>query len=133
MITSEQVIKAYDINTKDNYFWAPCNYSPMLALFGEIVVQCDEDNYQGDTIAVVRNCDSYGYLTFGWGSCSGCDALQACGSVSEIVDLANDFQSAIKWFDSLQELKNFVNTHDYEGDWTDKDLVDSFKKELANI
>lgn len=133
MITNEQIIQAYDIDTEKVHFLGLYSYSPMLSLFGEIIIQCDEDNYQGDTIAVVKNGNDYGYLMFGWGSCSGCDALQACNNVSEVVELANDFQSAIKWFNSLNELKDFVSVHDYEGDWTDKDLVSEFKKELASV
>ena len=54
MITNEQVVRVYGINTKDDYFWAPSSYYPMLTLFGEVVIQCDEDDYQGDTIAVVN-------------------------------------------------------------------------------
>ena len=39
----------------------------------------------------------YGFLTFGWGSCSGCDALLACGSFDRVMSLLHTLKESIIW------------------------------------
>jgi hypothetical protein len=58
----------------------------------------------------------YGYILFGWGSCSGCDALQACDDMEDLNALAQSMWDSIAWYDTPQELINWIKTHDYEGD-----------------
>ena len=134
MITNNQIISAYGIkNPNDRWEVEQSYYEPMLGLFGEIIVQRDESGYQGDTLAVIKNGNRYGYISFGWGSCSGCDALQGCDTVDSICDLANCFEQSVQWFESLTDLKSFVLKHDYEGDWTDKTLVKEFKADVEKL
>ena len=108
--------------------WGWYDYTPILELYGEIIVKCDQQGYQGDTLSVVKKDGKYGYINFGWGSCSGCDALQACENISDVYTLAKGMYESIRWFDSSDQLLEFINTHDYDGDWTDKELVTEFKK-----
>ena len=57
-------------------FYGPGDYSPILLSFdAEIVLAADDQDYQGDSYVLYRRGDSFGVLIFGWGSCSGCDAL----------------------------------------------------------
>ena len=92
---------------KDKGYWY--DYQPMLEEFGEILVQVDEDNYQGDTFVVIKSDNKFGYLVFGWGSCSGCDRLQACNTYEEIQELMDSLYNDIKWFESLNSLKEYIN------------------------
>jgi hypothetical protein len=94
--------------------WGWWDYQPMLNEFGNIILQKDEQNYQGDSFLIYEKDDKYGYLTFGWGSCSGCDALQGCNSISEVQELMDRLYSSIEWFDSLDALKEYFE----ETDWT---------------
>lgn len=94
--------------------WGWWDYQPMLNEFGNILLQKDEQNYQGDSFLIYEKDDKYGYLTFGWGSCSGCDALQGCNSISEVQELMDRLYSSIEWFDSLDALKEYFE----ETDWT---------------
>lgn len=94
--------------------WGWWDYQPMLNEFGNILLQKDEQNYQGDSFLIYEKDDKYGYLTFGWGSCSGCDALQGCNSISEVQELMDRLYSSIEWFDSLDTLKEYFE----ETDWT---------------
>ena len=92
---------------KDKGYWY--DYQPMLEEFGKILVQVDEDNYQGDSYLLYKRDNQYGFLIFGWGSCSGCDALQSCDNIDEVQELMDQLYSDIKWFDSLEEVKKYLS------------------------
>ena len=108
-----------DINP--NNFYGPGDYSPILEDLGEIILQHDDHDYQGDSFVLytrnVDGYDQYGILIFGWGSCSGCDALQACDSYNEIDSLRNSLESSIQW-DSLKNTLRYLDEHDWAGDYT---------------
>lgn len=87
---------------KEDYWY---EYQPMLNEFGEIILQVDEDGYQGDSFLIYKDGNRYGYLTFGWGSCSGCDALLACANFDEVQELMDELYHSIEWFNTLEELK----------------------------
>ena len=106
------------------------DYEPMLEAFGEILIQVDCGQYQGDSYLIIKSDDKYGYLNFGWGSCSGCDALQGCGDINEVQELMDQLYSQIRWFDSLKELKEYFNTKDWELEygWCYDDFKDFINK-----
>ena len=106
------VRKLYDENRWDWY-----DYQPMLEAFGKIAIQVDDRCYQGDSRLLYDENGKIGYLIFGWGSCSGCDALQACDSIEEVQELCDELQGDIKWFDSKKEALEWFTTHDWEGDF----------------
>lgn len=98
---------AKEIYESDRYSWY--DYQPMLDEFGEILIQVDGEGYSGDSFLIYKNDNKYGFLTFGWGSCSGCDALQACTTIDEVQELMDRLYNYITWFDSLQELKDYIS------------------------
>lgn len=103
---------------RDGRFWGAYDYSPLIRSFGyDVVLQVDEYDYQGSSWVLFKDGDRYGYLEFGWGSCSGCDALQACESYAEIDQLRKELHESIKW-GSATELLGFFREHDWEGDWS---------------
>lgn len=106
--------KAIEIYKNENYW---CDYHPMLEEFGDIITKVDEDGYQGDTWILYNDGGRYGYLQFGWGSCSGCDALQGCGSIEEVQELMDSLYESIRWFDNKNEAKQWFATHDFKGDY----------------
>lgn len=80
-------------------------YTEIVETFGEIVVEATEEDYQGDSLFLIRQADSsewngfrYGVLTFGWGSCSGCDSLQAVDTQEDVDSLQDDLERGIQWF-----------------------------------
>ena len=89
----------------DNLIGYIFDYTPMLEQFGEILIRVDDNDYQGDSYLIYKKENSYGYLRFGWGSCSGCDALQACDTIQEVQELMDTLYNDIIWFISLVELK----------------------------
>ena len=103
---------------KRGAFYGPIDYTPMLDSMGyETLLRVDDSDYQGDSRLILRDGSRYGVLIFGWGSCSGCDALQACHSMEEIDDLRTSLRDSVKWFESQAECLRYFETHDWEGDY----------------
>jgi hypothetical protein len=98
--------------------YGPSDYQPILEEFGEIIIQVDDDNYQGDSRLFYRIGSGFGYLQFGWGSCSGCDGLQACNSIEDVQVLIDELKSQIHEFIDKEEALQYFENHDWEGDYS---------------
>lgn len=57
----------------------------------------------------------YGFLTFGWGSCSGCDALLACGSFDRVMTLLHTLKESIIW-KTKEDMLEYFKTKDWSLD-----------------
>lgn len=84
------------------------SYQPIVDSFGKVLVQVESQGYQGDTYAVIEKGKQFGLLVFGWGSCSGCDALQGCGSYAEVDTLIENLEAGIVWRGSLPALFSYM-------------------------
>lgn len=94
------------------------DYNVIIKSFGyNVLLQVDDNDYQGDTRVLFRDGRKLGILIFGWGSCSGCDALQACDGINEIVELAEEMERNIKWGTHKETYKYFLE-HDWKGDYS---------------
>ena len=83
---------------KDDYGYFGGGYTQLIESTGVTVVDEESDaDYQGDTYMLVQEGDRYGWLVFGWGSCSGCDAFQACTSLSDLDRLRHQLYESIDW------------------------------------
>ncbi len=92
-------------------------YKPLLeSMEYEILVKVDEDDYQGDSWVLFKDGTRYGFLNFGWGSCSGCDALQACESLEEIESLRNELHKSIIWHQDKKAMIDWLLKHQW---WKD--------------
>ena len=99
--------------------YGPVDYQPMLDSFGhDILLQVDDRDYQGDSRLILRDGQRIGYLNFGWGSCSGCDALQATETYAGLDELRSKIYSGTQWFSGPFEALNFFETHDWEADYS---------------
>ena len=99
---------------EDNYY----HYDGLLESFGyEKLLQVDDNDYQGDSRLLYRDGDRYGFLSFGWGSCSGCDALQACCDLKEVDELRQQLFGQIIWKDNKAEMRDFLANRDWEAQW----------------
>ena len=119
-------------------FFGVYDYNPLVISMGvEVVIQESDNDYQGDTYMLAYDPEQckYGILVFGWGSCSGCDALQACDSWDEVEKLRDRMYDSIQWFDSMRELVLYMLTHDWRGDFSyhEKDgAVSKFRRAFAS-
>ena len=106
--------EVYDKN--EEYGWG--DYQPMLDSMGyEILCQQEIGSWQGDTLALMRDGLRYGFLVFGWGSCSGCDSLQACSTLHEVHELRQQIHDQIVWKDNASEMLSFLQNRDWESQW----------------
>jgi len=107
------------------------SYRDLPRIWGfDVVVWEEESNYQGDTLAVLRNGCWFGFLAFGWGSCPGCDALLSCGTEKDYADLASQLHSSIQWYDSLAAMREAMDARDWEASCFVAELVRRFRKTL---
>lgn len=92
-------------------------YQSIIEHFGTVAVQVEDSDYQGDSrILYADTGKGFGYLNFGWGSCSGCDALQACESWEDVGELIKQLEAQVQW-KSKAEMLTFFKEHDWEGDY----------------
>jgi hypothetical protein len=109
--------KANEIYQNTGRYDAWHNYQPMLNEFGKIVIQEDGDDYSGDTYVLYELEKGYGFLKFGWGSCSSCDALEGCETIEEVQELMDDLLDQIQVFKTKKSALSFFKNHDWEGDY----------------
>lgn len=123
---------------KEADFCPPWDYNPLLQSFEyEIMLKVDDSDFEGDSRLIFRNNNEYGILIFGWGSCSGCDALQACTNMKEISDLRDSLNRQIRW-GSLQEINDYINNKNWELEYSwfadeTKEFVKKAKLLLENL
>jgi hypothetical protein len=99
-------------------FRSPLSYTPIIKGLGEVLVREDSNDYQGDTYALLKKGRKYGLIIFGWGSCSGCDALQACNTWNDLQDLIDSMERSVQWFDGKGAARKYFDEHDWEGDYS---------------
>lgn len=117
----------------DATYWN--NYQPMLNEFGKREIQVDTDDYQGDSFVLYRSGERYGYLNFGWGSCSGCDALQACDSIEEVQELMDKLYNNILWFPSFECMMDYFSDEEtlrMKWEWHSEEFQ-SFRKQVLEL
>lgn len=114
----------------------------------EILAWEEFGSYQGDYAAIVKSGSNIGFVVIGYGSCSGCDELQACdwpwwnnGSEEtkkrfekadqEIRSLFEGIERSIVW-GSPSDLTRFILSNERSGlDWYRHDS--SFKESRKNL
>lgn len=112
-------------------------YNKLLDSFGyEIVLKIDDADYRGDSRVLFKNGNRYGILFFGWGSCSGCDALRGCESLKEVEALRQRLSNKIHW-DSASALLKYVEEKDWALEWSwhsteTRGFIDKVKNILSN-
>lgn len=114
--------------------WVTCDYGTsyddLVKSWGyEIVDQEEFGSYQGDLTYLLRDGERYGLLVIGYGSCSGCDELQAIepwdddGDWTEVVELADRLRDEIHWEDDKDALMAWVDEHPENHWWSYDDQI----------
>jgi hypothetical protein len=89
--------------------------------------------YSGDYWYFANYNNKFYFVDFGYGSCSGCDALLACGdNIGELKELQDEIKRSIREFDSLNEFVEWVIK---SAEWwaLDKDEILDYVKKEFNI
>ena len=93
-------------------------YDDLVGELGDIIHSVRESGWQGDTWYILQSGDRCGYLSVGWGSCSGCDALEGADTWEEVNELQDEFRGSIHWEDGPDGLLRWMQEHDWGGDYT---------------
>ena len=99
-------------------------YAELLeSRFCTVLDSGDAGSYQGDEFYIVSQSlgysdeARYGFGTSGYGSCSGCDALEAACDNKEINEIADQVYNGLRWFESKADLAAFLTTVDAANEW----------------
>ncbi len=104
-------------NTDGSWTYFDGSYDDLVAKFGIILESHCFGSYQGDYAYLLESVNGYGFVVVGYGSCSGCDALEACSSLEEVKELQEYLGEGIKWFPTLDEVKEYALHADQELQW----------------
>lgn len=106
------------------------SYEELITSAGiEILCDMSIGSYSRDSLLIVKRKNLFGFLTFGWGSCSGCDALKACHSFESLNKLRNTLYNSIIW-KTGPELVEYLNIKDWAGEfyyYTDDESTQNIK------
>lgn len=84
-------------------------YESVLDTFGyEVVLYETLGSWQGDIVTILKDGTRFGFLMFGYGSCSGCDALEGTSTLDDLKALAIGLHSDIRWFESMSDLARWL-------------------------
>ena len=104
------------------------SYDEIVSSWGYQLVDSEAfGDYQGDYAYLLRDGDRHGLVVIGYGSCSGCDALQSVepweedGDWSGVVELADELRKDIHWEDSKAALMAWVSGHPERHWWSYED------------
>ncbi len=98
-------------------------YEQLIGQALDIVMHVRQDDYSGDSWMIVREKlrsgeRRWGFLRFGWGSCSGCDALEGCENAYEQQALRDELVGQVVWRDTPEDLIAWYDTQrDHEGEY----------------
>lgn len=108
------------------------SYEEIVNSWGYEVLEFETfGQYQGDHLALLRDGDRLGLIVFGYGSCSGCDELQAIepwgggedDDWTEVIEFAERLRSEVHWSDSRSDLRDWVNQTPENHWWSYDDEV----------
>ena len=131
-------MNAKELYPQDGHYISFGDYNPIIKSFGNVVVQVDDSDYQGDSRILYNEGGKIGYLKFGWGSCSGCDALQACNTYADVDQLIGELRDQVIWFDTPAECLAWFENHDWAGDYDwhseeTKSFIEQVKTYLVSL
>jgi uncharacterized protein (TIGR02996 family) len=120
-------------------YGANIDYNELIATFEYTQILEDiQGDYQGTVYVLLQDGERLGILIYSYGSCSGCDGLQACESLKDLVDLQKELYESIKWYNNKNELyakiyegtliPDYCDTTDFIAEivrWLDKETPQS--------
>ena len=89
------------------------SYEQLVASLGlETLLREADDGYSGSTYMIVRepDTDRVGFLTFSWGSCSGCDDVEGANTYEDAENIRAGLRDEINWAESRAALRAWIDT-----------------------
>lgn len=111
-------IKGLQDSEYSSYTYLEGGYEELIHSFEyEVVCEQHDEGYSGDSFYLLKDGNRYGICRFGWGSCSGCDALHACTTRKDFYDLRDSLHNDIIWYESKEALLLYIHTKDWSTEW----------------
>lgn len=114
------------------YYDPPMSYDEIIATQGEIIKDWVIGDYQGDYVYLLKNEDRYAFTVVGYGSCSGCDALQSCENDEHFNSLKDDIVRGIVW-GTKQDVYDYINNQEANRWYFHEDEWEDMRKEIMEI
>lgn len=113
--------KCLDKYAPGGYETWPSDYKDLIDCFDdgiECLLSVPEGDYQGDYYCLFLNKNNgmYGYLCFGYGSCSGCDVFQGCSNIKDYEELTLSLESSVIW-KTKEDMISFLRHRDWKGQY----------------
>lgn len=100
------------------------DYHDMVASWGYTVEHLEYfGDYQGDVVALLTRPNAVGLVVIGYGSCSGCDVLEAVKDEVYYVSDGTDLQPLIDLSESLREDIHWEKSRRVLREWIDANLA----------
>lgn len=89
------------------------DYASMVASWDyKVLIFETIGDWQGDYLVLLQEGTRYGYIAISYGSCCGCDDMQACNNWDEVRGLSRGLKESIDW-KSGQEMLDWFNDRDW--------------------
>ena len=105
------------VATMSEHGWIDTSYDALVGSIGSIVDQEDIGSYQGDILYLIRDGERWGIVCVGYGSCSGCDALQACSTLGDVGQLRDSISNGVRWADDAEGMLELLEDTDWRAQW----------------
>ena len=99
-----------------DYFNTPKMVDLIKSTNSDVINTIYLGDYSGDALMILRRGNEFGLLIFGYGSCSGCDALQACGDYKELYELREALYNSIIWKE-YSEFMDYLKNKDWDAEF----------------
>lgn len=98
-------------------------YLELVGSFARVLLAVEDNDYQGDSRLLLADTGRVGLLFFGWGSCSGCDALEAArdDGVDAVRALRDELAGQVHWEDGPVDLIRYIQGKDWSLDFRGSD------------
>jgi len=117
-----------------DYFNSPRMEELIKSTNSDVINTTYLGNYSGDALMILRRDNKFGLLIFGYGSCSGCDALKACNDYKDLYNLREALHKSVIWKE-YTEFVEYLKDKDWDaefycaGDKKRTTLIKQFVKE----
>lgn len=112
------------------------SYDEMVRSWGfEVEDSAEFGSYQGDLVYVLWDGGRVGLVIIGYGSCSGCDSLEAAqpwdedGDWTAVSDLSDKLRGDVHWEPSRPAMAAWIGKHPENHWWSYDDEIQSWLSE----
>lgn len=111
------------------YFYSRESYESLVDSFEhEVLFSESVGDYQGDIFFILKDGNRYGWLRVGYGSCSGCDSLEACCNHQEVVSLRDSLYSDIAWYSTAPEIIEYIKSRQEDSYYRQGEYNDCYNR-----